>query len=306
MNNEILGIGLALLSAVSYSVFNIFGRLGLQYVRTTTGTLISVVAGVVVMGTISLSLYAEEIASLPLRAFLWFPLMGFLQFSMGRFFMYFAMHHAGIGRAATLGATSPLFGTALSILFLGEVPTWMITLAIVVIVAGASLVAGEKASLEGDSHQVGQKARRDILVGSLAALASGLAYGSNNTISRHVVTHVAVPPVAAFFSLLFGAISLSTVAARHLPQDFRAPPRGLLLMVISGVAGSGGTAFLMSALRHAQVAVVSSVNGLVPLLSLFLAHLFLRRLERATPRLWVGSVLVVVGVLMLCWSVAGR
>jgi drug/metabolite transporter (DMT)-like permease len=42
--------------------------------------------------------------------------------------------------------------------------------------------------------------------------------------------------------------------------------------------------------------IVAPVSSITPLVSLALAHIFLQRLERVTPRIWLGAALVVAGV----------
>ena len=54
--------------------------------------------------------------------------------------------------------------------------------------------------------------------------------------------------------------------------------------------------------QRADVVVISPIVSSSPLVTLFLAHLFLTRLERVTRRLAAGAVLTVTGVLLVVWG----
>ena len=222
---------------------------------------------------------------------------------LGRFLVYSGVKFAGVGRAHPLASTSPLFGTVLAILLIHEIPTAFTALGMLVVVAGAALVASEKARvMEEDSIQAQAKARREIILGSVAAVMGAVCYGGANTVSRYIVTRLTVPLVATLFALMFGALFLSVIAARDVIRDRHVPRIGFAMMGLSGLAGAGGVTFLISALNYAPVAVVSPLVGIVPLLSLPMAHYFLHRLERITVRLWIGSILVVAGITALTWN----
>ena len=73
-------------------------------------------------------------------------------------------------------------------------------------------------------------------------------------------------------------------------------------MAMAGVVGTAGITMNFFALTHAPVATVAPVLAASPLFALILTHLFLQRLERVTPRIWLGAILVVVGVTVITLS----
>ena len=150
--------------------------------------------------------------------------------------------------------------------------------------------------------RVRQRVRQPVLLGIIAATIAAMAYGSGNVIGRHVVTEHTVPLVASFFALVFGTLIIAPFIARDLPKDRHAPKRGFILMALAGVAGSGGVTSNLFALSHAPVVIVAPVGAITPLISLALAHLFLQRMERVTPRIWIGAALVVAGVILITLS----
>ena len=103
----------------------------------------------------------------------------------------------------------------------------------------------------------------------------------------------------ATFSLLAGAIVLAAISHRGVIQDRHAPRRAFILMALAGIASSAGAAFNLFSLNLAPVIIASPVSATSPLISLTLAHFFLRRIERVTPRIWLGAALVVAGVILI-------
>ena len=147
-----------------------------------------------------------------------------------------------------------------------------------------------------------QQTSRPVLLGMVSSLSAAVCFGTTFVISRHVVTEYTSAPVGAFLSILSGAVLMSIIMSRDLSKDRYAPKRGFILMTLAGMCGAVGAMGSFFALSHAPVTIVSPVTATSPLVILLLAHLFLRRLERVTLRLWIGSLLVVSGVILIALS----
>ncbi|MFQ6094652.1 MAG: EamA family transporter [Candidatus Bathyarchaeia archaeon] len=61
----------------------------------------------------------------------------------------------------------------------------------------------------------------------------------------------------------------------------------------------GGWLCSLYALRYGQVIVVASLLNTEPMFVLFFTHLFLKRLERVTLRLTIGTIVTLLGVLSI-------
>lgn len=140
---------------------------------------------------------------------------------------------------------------------------------------------------------------RPVLLGSIAAGLASVSYGTTHFIARLLVTEKAPPLVVATFALLSGLVLLGTISHRSLIHDRRAPRSAFLNMALAGIAASSGVAVSFYALSIAPVTVIAPVISVTPLISLVLAHLFLKRLERITRRMWIGSMMVVAGVILV-------
>ena len=140
----VLAILLALVAATGFGVAPIFARLGLQHMRSTTGTAVSLAVGFLLVGTIAVAVYRGEMLAFPAVGLLWFALLGLLNYPGGRFFNFLGVHLAGVSRAAPIMATAPLVATALSVALGGETLTPTIALGTVTIVAGLVLILSER------------------------------------------------------------------------------------------------------------------------------------------------------------------
>ena len=143
-----------------------------------------------------------------------------------------------------------------------------------------------------------------IALGMLAAMASAASYGLLLTMVRHVVTTQAHPIVMIAFSSLFGSIMTTVIFHRHVMQDRKATKRAILLAGASGLFSLAATSSLYIALQFAEVVVVAPLMGATPLLTVFIAHFTLRKVERLTFPTLMGTLLVVAGVALITISQA--
>lgn len=147
-----------------------------------------------------------------------------------------------------------------------------------------------------------QRTNQPVVAGMMSALVAAFCYGSVMVIGRQLVTEYTVPLVASFVSVMFATAIMSTFMATDLSKDRHSPIRGFCFMALAGASGSLGVTSFFFALTHAPITIVSPVAASNPLIALLVAHLFLRRLERVTPRIWLGAALVVSGVILITLS----
>jgi drug/metabolite transporter (DMT)-like permease len=143
----------------------------------------------------------------------------------------------------------------------------------------------------------------NIWMGYAAGIGAAVAYGASQTVGKHVTSEFATPLVGTAFSLVFGFLYVSVMFHRHIPNDLRTSPRrGFLWFGLSGIASASGVTLLYFALSNAPLVVVSPVVAINPLITLTLAHFFLHKLEKITKRTIMGTVLVVLGVVIITVS----
>ncbi|PKB67872.1 MAG: hypothetical protein BZY82_01990 [SAR202 cluster bacterium Io17-Chloro-G3] len=147
--------------------------------------------------------------------------------------------------------------------------------------------------------RMGSEPRHPILLGIILVLLASFSYGSTHTLARYLVTDISSPLVVSFFSTLSGTTIIALIAARRVKKDLSGPKRGVVIMALAGVAGICGSTILFVALSHAPVATVSPILAINPLVSIAIAHLFMKRLEHVTPRIWIGAIMAVCGVCLI-------
>ena len=139
-----------------------------------------------------------------------------------------------------------------------------------------------------------------VALGYLSALVAAIAYGVTQVLSKKLVTDFANPLVTATFTVLFGMLIFALFVGKQMPGEVRAAPRrSLLFIVLAGITSTAGLALMYAALTQAPVVVVSPIASINPLMAIVLAHLFLQRMERVTPRIVIGAVLVMLGVIAI-------
>ena len=141
---------------------------------------------------------------------------------------------------------------------------------------------------------------RSLLIGSgLALVAAGL-YGAGSVVAKKAMGDYDIPPVVfTSFSLLLGTLMVFALAQGNIRSDLRVPKRYLGFVMAAGVASGLGVTFLTLAVNRAPVAVVTPIAALNPIVTLILVHLFLQRLERISPRVVMGTLVAVIGVILV-------
>ena len=139
-----IGILLAFCAAVSWATGAILVRIGLQHLRSTTGTVISLISGLIMVMTLAVIFHWESITRLPSEMFLWFFLSGLLTFPLGRFLNYSAVQRIGVGRAMPIMGIAPLFATLYAIVLLGEVVTVPLILGTIAITGGITMIVSSR------------------------------------------------------------------------------------------------------------------------------------------------------------------
>lgn len=137
------------------------------------------------------------------------------------------------------------------------------------------------------------------LLGYGFSLLAALCYGAGQVLTRKGVSEFTHPLVGATIALLVGLLALAVLSIRDLQLDFVNHRRAMGLLALSGLAASIGVTSLYFALTVAPVVVIAPLTSTSPLVSLFLAHLFLQRLEGVTKRIILGSLFIVAGVALV-------
>ena len=135
---------MALLASIGFGASAVFIKLALKSMKSTTGTFLSLVAGSLILITISIIFYSDELVISNKIVFGWLVLSALLNFLGGRYLNYTSVNLLGVARATTIIGTAPLFATILAITIGSEIFTWPMLLGTLMIIFGLLLVISKK------------------------------------------------------------------------------------------------------------------------------------------------------------------
>ena len=142
--------------------------------------------------------------------------------------------------------------------------------------------------------------QKRVITGYGMALMAAALYGGSSVIAKKAMAENDITPVVfTSFSLLFGVVIVFLLLHRNFNFEVGVPRRYFGFMIAAGLASGSAITFLVLAVNRAPVAVVTPLASLNPLVTLALVHLFLQRLERVTARVMAGTVLAVLGVILV-------
>lgn len=296
-----VAVAFAFLAACGFASGNVLVRVGTQKVPAPTAALLTVLSGVVVVGGLALALNLDEITSLSTEAMGWILVLGIMGYPMARLFIITAISMVGATRAVPMAGLQPVIAFTLGVILLGERPDLLVIVGTPVIVAGLFFVV-----MPRKNAATGDAAGNVRRFGYVLAIAAAATFASRDVISRHVVSELIDPLVSAGLALTVGGVILGAILSRQVVTTIGSLPRNYLLVcILAGVFQGLAVASLFQALSRAPVTVVSPIYATQPLITLILAHIFLRRLETIDMLLAVGTMVSVVGVILVILGATG-
>ncbi len=295
MDNYALAVVFSFLAALGFGSGAILIRLGTQQLSAPTATFFTVLTGAVLVLGLALALDLPEIRALTPAAFGWFALMGAMAYPVARVLNNTAITMVGASRAAPMASLQPIFAFGLGVALLGERPNLLVSVGTPLVVGGLVLVFLTERTTNPSGGVITIKP-----LGYLLAIGGAAIFASRDVISRHVVSSIAPPLVTAAFALAIGGCMLLAVIHRDVVHSLRRlPGKSIAICGVAGICQGIAIASLFQALSWAPVTVVSPINASSPLITLALAHMFLRHLESINPLLVLGTLLSVAGVVIV-------
>ena len=139
-----LGAAMALTAAMGFGAAAVFARIGLQYMRPTTGAFVSLLIGIAITLTLALIFHFDDILALSGIAFVWFLITGTLNFPLGRLLNFTSVNKIGVSRSAPIIGAAPLFSGILGVTLGGESMNLFIFTGTLVIIGGIAMIVGQR------------------------------------------------------------------------------------------------------------------------------------------------------------------
>lgn len=274
-------------AALCFSIAHILVRRGLVHSNAFTGSLIS-------LGTSAVIFWLWVFLFIPLSR-LWTPAIGFFVAAgffapaIGQTLGYIGMERIGVARSAPIVNTSPIFSSVFAVIFLDEV--WLLQNIVgtsFVIVGVIILSLSKPAELPWN--------KKDIVFPVLGAVAFGISttFRKSGLMTVQIPVLAAAVTVGTAFFVLLGIIYLQ---GGRRALKFNRQSSGWLFG--AALVNTGAILSFFSALNLGKIVRVEPLVAWNPLLTLILAGIFLRQLEKLTARVVFGAVVTVIGTVLV-------
>lgn len=295
-----IGPILALLTAVSFAMSAIFLRRGVAHAGESFSALVITTLTNVFIFSLVVTFASEwsKVWSLSWYGLALLGGAGILLSVIGRLLYYNSIRFIGANKAATITRTNILYAIILGIIVLDESLTIILTLGILCIIAGITLVSTEKQGVN-EEKQAGPSGIR--AKGIISGLGAGLCWGLAVVLIKSGIAEIGSPLAGAFVtyttaSLIIASLLLHKKQRGMLNQLHRS---SLIPFVISGVFNSVANLFRFTALSYSPVSLVVPIMSTDVILIFILSFFLNRNLEVFTRKLITGMVVAVAGVILL-------
>jgi len=290
-SERLRGYGLVLLAATLWATIGLFYRYleaqGLP--RLTIAFYRAAVSAVLLFAVLAW----RDRRSLRIHRRDWVLFLAFGLFGVAAFYIIYvyAIALAGMGVAAILMYTAPAWVAVFGALCLGEPPTRVKVIALLLAVGGCALIGWP--AVQGDPL-VDDRAG---WVGVLAGLGAGLAYGLYTIFSKVAVRRYS-PWATLAYGLAVGTLFLLPLQSpTALARAFTAPSTVAVVLGLGLVPTVAAGAAFNAGLQRVPASNASIVATLEPALATLLGWLFLG--ERMAAVQMVGAALILVAVVIL-------
>jgi drug/metabolite transporter (DMT)-like permease len=285
--SDIPPVWFALTSAFLFAVGAQLQNLGLSRVASRSGATISILTSAIFFWLMAPFLL---VGSNWLHPAVWiFILVGLFRPSVSANLAVAGMRHLGPTLSATLSSTSPLFGAALGVLWLGESLTGPIALGTTGIIAAVVMLArhGARLTTTWPLWALG------LPIGAAAVRSIG------HVLSKIGMEGIPDPYFAALVAFSVSALVMMLVN-RIRPGSHRVQwrRRGPYWFVAAGVIMGIAVVSLNVALMRGQIVTVVPIVACSPIFTMLLSVLVFRR-ERLTARTVLAVFLVVPSVVFI-------
>ncbi len=287
MPAELVPLICALAAALTFAIGDQCQYLGVRSLDSRSGTMISIVTSTACFWL--LAPFLLDLSYLGAAGIWVFALIGLFRPALSANLSVAGVRHLGPTLSSTLSSTSPLFGTALGVLWLGEVLTWPVAVGTAGIIA--SIVVLSRRGGSGAAEWPLWALSLPIGAAAIRALA--------HVLSKLGMVTVPDAYLAGLVSFTVSSVVLLSTQAvrRERPRLLIGGGRSALWFVASGVSMAIAISLLNQALLTGEIIVVVPIVSAAPVFTLLLSIAVFRR-ERLTARL-VGAVAVVVPSVIL-------
>lgn len=285
-----LGELLAIASSFTFAISQILIRLGM---RTTSPLAAAyIINGVVCLSGLTVSLIKGTLFTSSLAPVLWFVVVGLTGPGIGRVCYLNAITRMGLSRSVTITSSTPLWSTLIAVIILGEAPNAWVVAGTFGIVCGVSILSLQ----ENDSRSF-----KDWFQGALIfPLIASVAYALPPLFSKYAYAYQQTPEVGIAVGFFVANVFLFTFRPL-LPGggEVSVNRAGFFWLLSAGLFSSGSSFFLWTAIMVGDISTTMPLSRTAPIYILILSYFFLGKLAQITKRMVIGTLLVVLGGVLI-------
>ncbi len=290
--NSMIAEILALLSSFFIGFNTILVKKGIERTNPTTAILMVTLTGTIIFWIITIAFIPVHFFKS--KALLFFIVAGVFSPALVRWFYYVSLDRVGASISSSLLATGPAFAAIMALILLKEEPTLKIWFGIILIIAGIAFLERD---ISQNENQMRYRNRKDLILPLLAAIFFGCA-----VVFRKMGLNILNSPIlgvtVGFTTSLF--IYLTILAFfKSWRKSLSLGRSDLSIFFIAGFSLAAGWLSIFYALSYGDVIIVAPLTNLHPLFVVFFSYLFIGDIEKVTPKIVMGALTVVLGVILI-------
>ncbi|MGC1121524.1 MAG: DMT family transporter [Candidatus Methanofastidiosia archaeon] len=288
LDPELKGELLAVLAAFCWAAGGSIYRKGLDTTDPWSGNLMRITLaslGFLVL-MVTKGTFAESLARVSTSLALWLILSAFSALVLGDYLLLRSLKDIGVARTIPISSTYPLFVVVWSALFYGRETSFLVVIGTVFIVAAIKLISEPKQKISVGTPLYTR--------GAVIALSAAVCW-SISIVMLDYLTQFLPSEAVAGFRFIVSAVMLSAIVSR---SGFFWDRNSLMWIGIGGalVLIISNYAFV-EAIRMVGSATVAPITSVYPVISVFVAAVFLR--EKLRLKIVAGTLLSFSGVILV-------
>ncbi|MFA9446099.1 EamA family transporter [Egicoccus sp. AB-alg6-2] len=289
---------LALAAATCYSLSQLAVRLGTRRIAPSTGLLLSLYSGTLMLG---IAVAIRGIGRPDPRALVVFGLAGLLGPGVARFASITSVSRIGATRTVPIiAACHPLVSVTMGAVLLAEELTVLRVAGIALMLSGIMLaVRAGRSSDQRRPLEVTRWARLSFLV---LPFVAGATYGLADYVRKAGLELFADPLAGAFIGITVSALTWTAAMAfsgRAKGLLARITDRDVRWFLLSGVSSAGAQVLLFWALLDGELSVVAPIVSMQPIIVALLVRVFINRIERVGAAVGIAALFAAGGTALL-------
>ena len=289
MSDNLIGIFWAFGTSVLAALQVVILSRPLKKIGHLSATILTNIVNLCILSIIGVITY--KTGQLTIEGLVWFGILGFVAYSLGRYVFYRSLWILGPPRLTTIVSTAPFYGIFLGYIFLDERPGGILLTGTILLVFGVALVSYEPSE------------KNFLQKGVSWAFFSAFLIGLSVFMRKKGLASMPNPALTVAWSNLIGLTTLFGMRPFLSKDLYRWAGFGtVLLVIIAAVLNSISQLCMNLSVMYGELSVVTPIITSSPIFSLFFTAIFLRSFERIHFAMVLGVFITVFGMAFITFS----